>query len=477
MADYDFIVVGAGIAGASVAAHLAATARVCILEMEDRAGYHTTGRSAAMYEPNYGPPPMQAFTRASRSFLDAPPAGFSDAPLMTPRVSIFFEAEGQEVATARLLAESSGLEEISEHDAQKLFPVLRQGYARRSFLDIHTANMDVDLIHRGYLKMARARGADIHFNASVDLVERRAGQWTTHTPHGRFRAKTLINAAGAWGDIIAAKAGVAPIGLVPKRRSIGIVPVPNQSALDTFAMVTDVGETWYAKPQSGKLLVSSADATPVEPHDAYADDMAIAEGIDRLMAATTLTVERLEHSWGGLRTFAADGSPYWDLIRILRDFSGWWARAAMASSPARHCRKRQPPSRPDCPFPATLWTTASTPDDFTRKVFPRMSTRAEHSVGEALVGLLEAYGVDTIFGIPGVHNIEMYRALPRSKIRHILPRHEQGAGFMADGYARATGKPGCASPSRDPGLPTFSPPWGRPGRIRALSLSFPPPST
>ena len=306
---FDIIVIGAGIAGASVAAHLAETKRVGILEMEDRPGFHTTGRSAATFEPNYGPPPMLAFTRASTDFFVNPPPGFTDGPLLMPRASLFFEAEGQEAFTKTLLETGSGLKELSEAQALELFPVLQPGYAKRIFLDPHTGDLDVDLLHRGYLKLFKTRGGELFNNATADKIERNGATWRITTPQGIFESEILVNAAGAWGDVVALKAGVKPVGLQPKRRSIGVIPLDGIEGAADFPMVTDVGETWYAKPQSGKLMVSSADAAPVDPHDAYADDMAIAEGIERLMNATTIEVNHLDHSWGGLRTFAPDGSP------------------------------------------------------------------------------------------------------------------------------------------------------------------------
>lgn len=309
MTHFDFLVVGAGIAGASIAAHLAETHKVVLIEMEDRAGYHTTSRSAASYEPNYGPPPMLAFTRASDHFFRNPPQGFADAALLTPRASLFFESEGQANYSTQLLSHAAGLEEISINHASKLFPVLQPDYASRCFLDAHTADIDVDLLHRGYLRLFKARGGATLLSSPLASAVRQNSAWTVQCGSTECVATTIINAAGAWGDVVAKRCGAKPVELVPKRRSIGVVPLADGLDFKDWPMVTDVGETWYAKPQSGKLIVSSADATPVEPHDAYADDMAIAEGVDRLMTATTLEVERLEHSWGGLRTFAPDGNP------------------------------------------------------------------------------------------------------------------------------------------------------------------------
>jgi D-arginine dehydrogenase len=309
MIQTDFLVVGAGIAGASAAAYLAETHHTLIIEMEDRPGFHTTGRSAASYEPNYGPPPMLAFTRASEKFFRSPPQGFADAPLLIDRPSLFIEAEGQKEFTWELLDKASALDEISKAEASRLFPVFRPEYVRRAFLDRFTADMDVDLIHRGFLRMFKTRGGETLLSSPITAITRRDSLWHVKAGGHDIAARVIVNAAGAWGDVIAAMAGVTPVGLIPKRRSIGVIPFEYAQAWQHWPMVTDVGETWYAKPQSGKMIVSSADATPVEPHDAYADDMAIAEGIERLMTATTIEVTRIEHSWGGLRTFAPDGNP------------------------------------------------------------------------------------------------------------------------------------------------------------------------
>jgi D-arginine dehydrogenase len=309
MNSFDYLVVGAGIAGASIAAHLAETHSVTLIDMEERAGYHTTSRSAASYEPNYGPPAMLAFTRASDPFFKNPPQGFTETPILTPRGSLFFEAEGQADRTAKLLKNAAGLKEISVAQATDLYPVLRRDYAKRCFFDTNTADLDVDILHRSFLRLYKSRGGTTLLSSPLQSAARNATQWQLVCNGTTLRATTLINAAGAWGDDVARICGVSPVGLIPKRRSIGVVPMPAGLDFHAWPMVTDVGETWYSKPQSGKLLVSSADATPVEPHDAYADDMAIAEGVDRLMTATTLDVERLEHNWGGLRTFAPDGNP------------------------------------------------------------------------------------------------------------------------------------------------------------------------
>ena len=260
--DFDIIVIGAGIAGASVAAHLATTHRVAICEMEDRPGYHTTGRSAAMYEPNYGSPPMLALTRAAA-------AEFWAGGFLEKRDTMFFAPPEQDQQFQRLMGFQKGMREISVAEAKRRFPFLADGYAKWAVLDEHTADIDVDALHQHYLKLFRQNGGEMHCDHAVIALERN-GQWTVRTKSETLRARIIVDAAGAWGD---------------------------------------VGETWYCKPQSGKLLISPAEATPVDPHDAYADDMTLAEGLARFSEAVNYEVTRVERTWGGLRSFAPDGCP------------------------------------------------------------------------------------------------------------------------------------------------------------------------
>ncbi|MCX7347151.1 MAG: FAD-binding oxidoreductase [Alphaproteobacteria bacterium] len=299
--DFDIIVIGAGIAGASVAAHLAETRRVAILEMEERPGYHTTGRSASTYEPNYGPAPIRALTRASRK-------AFDQGHYLTPRETLFLMAEGQDDSFAALMAAQQGMLEIAVSAALGKHPLLRADYARRAVLDPATADIDVDLLHQTFLRQFKSRGGVLHCAKGVIALAHEGG-WTVTAGGETFRAEVIVNAAGAWGDRVAELAGLTPIGLQPKRRSIAVVPGPDGHKVMDWPLIGDVGETWYCKPQGGKLIVSPADATPVDPHDAYADDMALAEGIDRFQQAVTFEVTRVDHTWGGLRSFAPDGTP------------------------------------------------------------------------------------------------------------------------------------------------------------------------
>lgn len=300
--DCDIIVIGAGIAGASVAAHLAETRKVVVLEMEERPGYHSTGRSAAMFEPNYGPEPIRALTRAARNVFEVIGA-------FIPRETIFVMTEGQQEAFDTLMAAQVGMREISVAEAHRKYPLLRVEHIWRAILDPGTADIDVDLVHQHYLKKLRGHGGAVICSRKVEAINRTGNAWQVKSGGETFRAPIIVNAAGAWGDFVAQMAGVATKGLQPKRRSMAVIPMPEGHDANAWPLIGDVGETWYSKAQSGKLLVSPADSTPVDPHDAFADDMALAEGIDRFQQAVTFEITRVDHTWGGLRSFVPDGNP------------------------------------------------------------------------------------------------------------------------------------------------------------------------
>lgn len=300
--DFDIIVIGAGIAGASVASHLAATHRVLLLEMEERPGYHSTGRSLATYEANYGPAPIRALTRASRREFD-------EQKLLSHRDSMFLVPDGQDKEFDALMASQMGMRQISLAEARTHFPLLDEAYCARIVLDPATADIDVDLLQQNFLRRFRNHGGTLVCGQAARSLERVAGQWRVRCRDHTFRGQTIINAGGAWGDRIAGLAEARLSGLQPKRRSIAVIAPPEGHVVTGWSWIGDIAENWYCKPQSGKLLVSPAEATPVEPHDAYADDLALAEGIDRFQQATGIEVTRVEHSWGGLRSFVADGCP------------------------------------------------------------------------------------------------------------------------------------------------------------------------
>ena len=313
MQGADVIIVGGGIAGAGAAYEISAFASVVLLERESHCGYHSTGRSAASFTENYGNSVVRRLAIASRAFLDTPPPDFCEHALLTPQPVITIARADQltllqqQLDQARALVPS--IMRIEAAEALSRVPILRADYVAGAFVEPHSMEIDVHGLHQGYLKGARARGARVVVDAGVTAIERRSEQWCVTTPAANYAAPLIVNAAGAWADVIAAMAGVRPLGLVPKRRTAFTVPLPAGLDVRNWPMIDDVAEEFYFKPDAGRLFVSPADATPSPPLDAYPDDLDVAAGVERLERATHLNVTRVSRSWAGLRTFARDASP------------------------------------------------------------------------------------------------------------------------------------------------------------------------
>ena len=305
----DAIVIGAGIAGATVAAHLSPDHKVVLVEAEEAAGYHSTGRSAAIWILNYGPPDVQVLTGLSRTFFEHPPEAFADAPILAHRPVVFLAPPEQRDHLARLLAEGTGLREASVAELTALIPALRPGYAALGAIEDDAFDMDVAALHQGFLRQLRTNGGRLALRSRAGRIERRDSMWHVQTSDGAsYAAPTIVNAAGAWGDEVAEHAGVAPLGLVPKRRT-GCVIDPAPHAVRDWPMVNDVDHTWYIRPEARtKLMVSPADETDTHAHDVQPDELDVAIAIDRMQQALDIEVRRVEHSWAGLRTFTPDRS-------------------------------------------------------------------------------------------------------------------------------------------------------------------------
>jgi D-arginine dehydrogenase len=308
--DVDIIVIGAGMAGASAAAFLAAgDRRVALLEAEDSAGYHTTGRSAAIWMQNYGPADVRALTRLSRAFFEHPPAGFATAPLFRRRPVLTLATQAQTTALQDAIAAGQGMRRIPVAEAEAMLPVLRPGYLGGAALEEDAFDIDVAALHQGFLRQLRAAGGELGLRRRAGRIERHGSVWHAEAASGeRYRAPVVVNAAGAWGDEVAALAGIAPIGLEPRRRTAAIVdPTPHDVA--DWPMIIDIEEGWYARPEARtRLMVSPADATPTHAHDVQPEEIDVAIGIDRMQQALDIPVNRVEHRWAGLRTFTPDGS-------------------------------------------------------------------------------------------------------------------------------------------------------------------------
>ncbi len=313
MSSADVIVIGAGIAGAGVAFELASEARVILLEAEAQPGYHTTGRSAAVYLKGYGNPVIRDLTSASEAFLTAPPEDFTSAALVKSRGALSLVRPDQ---LDRLMPT---LERLHRHvplarrlepaELTVLMPALRPGYAAAGIFDPDARDIDVDALFQGYLRGFRGKGGALRTNASVQAIRHVHGGWEVTAGADRLTAAIVVDAAGAWADAVAQIAGLGRIGLVPKRRTALIVDPPAGFDVAHWPLVDDIDEQFYFRPEAAKLFCSPADETPVEPHDVQPEELDIAIAVDRIERVIPLNVRRIEHSWAGLRTFAPDKTP------------------------------------------------------------------------------------------------------------------------------------------------------------------------
>jgi D-arginine dehydrogenase len=308
----DVVVIGGGIAGVSVAAMLAETLQVVVLERESHPGLHSTGRSAALFSEIYGGETIRALSRASRDFLYSPPPGFTDSALVRPRDTLHIAtAEQQERLDefANLPDIAPAIRRLNGAEARALCPILRENHVVAGALETASADLDVNGLHQGWLRQLRARGGRLLVNAEVNTLEHTGAAWRLVTADSIIHADVVVNAAGAWADVLARRAGVREVGLQPRRRTALIVDVPAVLHVDTWPMVIDIDEQYYFKPDAGALLISPADETPSEPCDAWPDDLDVAIAVDRVQNATTLEVDRVRRSWAGLRSFVADRTP------------------------------------------------------------------------------------------------------------------------------------------------------------------------
>ncbi|QAX28821.1 NAD(P)/FAD-dependent oxidoreductase [Leisingera sp. NJS204] len=296
----DFIVIGGGMAGTSAAARLADLGSVTLLEMEDALGYHSSGRSAALFEENYGHGPTIDLNRASAAHL-------RDGGYLSPRGLMLVGAKEDAEGFARDVDELQ-MATLELDEARAMIPILNPDTVGFAAVSGAAEDIDTDRMLQDFAKSLRAGGGQIVTKAPVTAITRTAFGWEVTAGGQSYQARKLVNAAGAWADQVAALAGVETIGLQPKRRSMARLPAPGGHDVSGWPMMIGVGETWYAKPDAGKLLVSPADTDPVDPHDAYADDMVLAEGLARYEDMVTEPVTRVESNFAGLRSFVADGT-------------------------------------------------------------------------------------------------------------------------------------------------------------------------
>lgn len=310
--DHDIVVIGAGIAGTSIAAHLAEHASVRLLEMEPAPGYHSTGRSAAVFAAFYGSNCVRALNRASREFFHSPDRNFTTAALIKPRAILLIARTGQSEALSRFLNSATaadGIEAKTADQARELHPLLRSDGLLGAAYIRSSGDIEVHELHQGYLRLLRSRHGVLSTRTEITHLERSAGAWSVRAGTDRFRANVVVNAAGAWAGEIASLAGAMDVGLQPCKRTACLLETQPQYNVEQWPMLLDAEEQFYLKPDTGSLLLSPADETPCEPSDVQPDDMDVALAVDRIERATTLDVNRITHQWAGIRSFVADRCP------------------------------------------------------------------------------------------------------------------------------------------------------------------------
>lgn len=308
MTHPDIIVIGGGIAGVSAAAELAAHANVLLLEGEAQIGYHSTGRSAAIFIRNYGNATLRALNAAAAPIFENP-TEISDRSLLSPRGELMVAGEAEMETLEAYCEGATGIERLTGAEAAELVPIFRPGPIAGAVLERDAQDIDVDRMLQGYARLLKSRGGRIVTGAQVQAITRGHSAWQVTAGDETHTAPVVVNAGGAWADPVAELAGLRALGIQPYRRSAAIIPAPEGHDVERWPLFGAITETWYAKPEAGKLMVSPADEDPVDPHDAWPDDMVLAEGLYRFEQAVSHPVTRLEHSWAGLRSFAPDRTP------------------------------------------------------------------------------------------------------------------------------------------------------------------------
>ncbi|MBL0925020.1 MAG: FAD-binding oxidoreductase [Sphingomonadaceae bacterium] len=312
MSDFDIAIIGAGIAGASLAAEIAAQRSVILIEAEAQPGYHSTGRSAAFWDEAYGGPMVQPLTTASGPLLAVPPAEFHDGPLMHPRGALHIGTEAETALAERLLTDFAGsgvrFDRLGRDEVATRVAGLRPDWAV-GLWEPDCCDIDVGALHGAYLRQARRRGVHLQCNARLQSARWSGSHWELAADGFTCTAATLVNAAGAWADELAGIAGVPQLGIQPYRRTIVQLAVEPVAPAD-LPLVIGLDGSFYFKPDSGGTLwLSPHDETPSPACDTAPEEMDIALAIDRLQQVVDWNIRRVEHKWAGLRSFAPDRLP------------------------------------------------------------------------------------------------------------------------------------------------------------------------
>jgi D-arginine dehydrogenase len=308
----DILVIGGGIAGLSAAAALSRHGRVTVLEAEEQIGYHSSGRSATMVHYALGDRLVRALTLASRPFFEQPPEGFTDVPLGRRMPVLVHAREEERGALDRLDAEISVFAELERLDAagvHELCPLLKAD-ALYGIADRNAIRLDPHALLQGNLRQLRGAGGELHAGQRIAAITREGGAWAVKSEKGEsFSAPVVVNAAGSWADVIAGLAGVRPLGLEPKRRTIITFDAPPGTDLEHLPFAKTVGDDLYFAAESGRLFASPMDEVPSDPCDAQPDEYEVALAAYRTEERTTVEVKQIHSKWAGLRTFTRDRHP------------------------------------------------------------------------------------------------------------------------------------------------------------------------
>ena len=295
----NIVIIGGGIGGLSLGAALSPSAYVTILEAETALAYHASGRSAALYEKNYGLASTVALSTASADFY------LNQSDYLSPRGFMLIAKAAHEAAFHQSAAEMK-LTPIPMDEARERVPILNDDIALAAYHD-EAWDIDTDRLIQDCARNIRGNGGQVITDAKVTAISQ-DGTWHVTTTQGTHQGDMLINAAGAWADQIATMAGLNPIGITPKRRSMARIKTPDGMDIRRWPMVFACGEPWYAKPDAGALIVSPEDADPMPPQDAWPDDLVLAQGLDRFASHVTMPLTRPLTTWAGLRSFSPDGN-------------------------------------------------------------------------------------------------------------------------------------------------------------------------
>lgn len=323
MKTVDIVIVGGGIAGASLGAALAGTASVLVLEMEDRAGYHATGRSVAFWEETYGGAAIQPLTTASGPYLTDPDPDFHDGRFLSPRRTLHVGRAGDEGLRDALVAQFGDKVVLEPVDPSTLVPGLRPEWTL-GMLEPSCQDIDVAALHQAYLRRFRRRGGEMRLATRLDAARADGAGWRIETGEEPIACTLLVNAAGAWADEVARACGVAAIGIAPLRRTVVQLRVPTMPSPD-LPLVMDLQAGFYFKPEgAGRIWLTPHDEIASPPCDAAPDELAVAQAIARFEAAVDWPVAAVERKWAGLRSFAPDRVPLYGFDPVAPGFF-WFA--------------------------------------------------------------------------------------------------------------------------------------------------------